>query len=479
MHWKLIAWWIGLLLLALPIGAQEPTPEPTPNALYSGEGFSFPIPPGWTDQSTPTLAHFTNPAGTADVYALAIPADEIQAGIDAAIAGIDPTFNAPRLQSSEVPLPGGVTWTQNVYALPDGTLIVGIGRIRDGVLYVVVIRASQVVLQIETPTLNEILLGYTLAGEVSVLDRIPEYADPTTYTEQSLTIGSDEWPLPATLTLPVGEGPFPVVILVHGSGPQDRDQTIGANKPFRDLAFGLATQGIAVLRYEKRTFVYGAELTQGPTPFTLDDETTSDALAAVAALREIDTIDSDRIFVLGHSMGGTVAPRIAQQDPDIAGLIILAGSLRPFDVVLREQYTYIGQLNPGVDLSAFMRLPDQLQAIREGQDPFVVFQDDPSEAAYWASFYAYDPSATVQALDLPMLILQGERDYQVTMEDFSLWSQLVGDRENATLKSYPDLQHTFMALGDLTRLSTPADYNEVGSVSVEVVDDIAAWVLGQ
>lgn len=392
---------------------------------------------------------------------------------------IDPTFNAPRLQSNEIALPGGVTWTQNVYALPDGTLIVGIGRIREGLLYAVVIRAPQVVLQVETPTLNAILLGHSLDGEISVLDRVPDYADPTAYTEQPLTIGSEEWPLPATLTLPNGEGPFPAVVLVHGSGPQDRDQTIGANRPFRDLALGLATQGIAVLRYEKRTFVYGEQLTQGPTPFTLDDETTLDALAAVEALRGMDTIDSDRIFVLGHSMGGTVAPRIAERDPAIAGLIIMAGSLRPFDVVLREQYEYIAQLNPGADLSAFMQLPDQLQAIREGQDPAVVFQDNPSDAAYWASFYAYDPLGTVQTLDLPLLILQGERDYQVTMEDFSLWQRLIGGQDNATLKSYPDLQHTFMALGDLTRLSTPADYNEVGSVSVDVVNDIAAWVLAQ
>jgi uncharacterized protein len=81
----------------------------------------------------------------------------------------------------------------------------------------------------------------------------PSYADFTKFEEKEILIGKGIWSLPGTLSLPKGDGPFPAVILVHGSGPLDRDETIGPNKPFRDLAHGLASRGIAVLRYEKRT----------------------------------------------------------------------------------------------------------------------------------------------------------------------------------------------------------------------------------
>ena len=111
---------------------------------------------------------------------------------------------------------------------------------------------------------------YGPAGKVSGLWFVPEsasaayvtpaYVDVTSFTETEVTVGSGQWALPGTLTIPRGAGPFPGVVLVHGSGPNDRDETIGPNKPFRDLAQGLASKGIAVLRYEKRTKFYAEEV---------------------------------------------------------------------------------------------------------------------------------------------------------------------------------------------------------------------------
>src|SRR5262249_23144105 len=133
-------------------------------------------------------------------------------------------------------------------------------------------------------------------------------------------------------------GPFPAVVLVHGSGPNDRDETILGNKPFRDLAGGLASQGIAVLRYEKRTRAHAAKLAV-KTP-TLDEEVTDDAVAAGKLLRRTKDVDPKRVFVLGHSLGATMAPRIGERDPDIAGLIVLAGATRPLEDLILEQVSY-------------------------------------------------------------------------------------------------------------------------------------------
>jgi len=157
----------------------------------------------------------------------------------------------------------------------------------------------------------------------------------TRFTEESVTVGTGQWALPGTLSMPVG----PVsaaIVLVHGSGPNDRDETLGPNKPFRDLAWGLADRGIAVLRYEKRTREHAAEMA-GNKNGTVREETIEDALLAAALLRRTDRIDPKRVFVLGHSLGGTLAPRIAAEDPSIAGLIVMAGATRPLLEVAREQ----------------------------------------------------------------------------------------------------------------------------------------------
>ena len=150
--------------------------------------------------------------------------------------------------------------------------------------------------------------------------------------------------LPATLTAPKGAGPFPAIVLLHGSGPHDRDETIGPNKPFRDLAGGLAGQGVAVLRFEKRTKAYGLKLAK-VKDLTVKEEIFDDALAAVALLCKTPGIAPKKIFVLGHSLGGMAAPRLAQLDPDIAGLIVMAGAARPIDDVIIEQIDYLLSLD--------------------------------------------------------------------------------------------------------------------------------------
>jgi hypothetical protein len=260
-----------------------------------------------------------------------------------------------------------------------------------------------------------------------------------------LFVVTGQYRLPAELTLPAGEGPFPAVVLVHGSGPHDMDETIGPNKPFRDVANGLAARGIATLRYMKRTREYGASL---PAGITLREETIEDALSAVALLRRTPKVDAKRIYVIGHSLGGYAAPRIGQADATIAGLVLLAANTRPLDTVIDEQVRYLG--------GTAAQAAQMKSAIPE---------------AYRKELAAHDPVAIARNLTMPMLILQGERDYQVTMTDFRGWQPLRSSR--VTLKSYPLLNHLFQQ-GE--GRSTPAEYQKAVPFSPAVIADIAAWI---
>lgn len=306
----------------------------------------------------------------------------------------------------------------------------------------------------------------------------PGYADETAFDEFSVVVGIDGgWPLPGTLSMPHGTSTFPVVILVHGSGPGDRDETVGLIKPFRDLAWGLASRGIAVLRYEKRTLEHRDRLAASPGPFTLADETVDDVLAAVDLSHQFGRIDLDRIFVLGHSLGGYAIPRIAERTEAVAGYIVLAGAARPIPDLLIEQLEYIAALDGRItaderaEIDGAQATVGELNALQPGEDPTALLLGAP--AAYWLDLRDYAPADAAKAIEAPMLVLQGGADYQVTVQDYGLWRDALGDRDDVQLTLYPGLNHFFV---EIEGKSTPRDALGGGHVSERVVDDIADWV---
>jgi pimeloyl-ACP methyl ester carboxylesterase len=176
------------------------------------------------------------------------------------------------------------------------------------------------------------------------------YVDPAAFTETEATVGAAPWALPGTLSMPVGDGPFPGVVLIAGSGPQDRDETIGPNRPLRDIAQGLASKGIAVLRYDKRTRAHGAAMAADVADITVREETIDDAVAAIDLLRAVSGVDPARVFVAGHSLGGYLAPRIGAEVPDrLAGIAMLEANSSPLGQLIIDQYEYLASEEGGAD----------------------------------------------------------------------------------------------------------------------------------
>lgn len=312
--------------------------------------------------------------------------------------------------------------------------------------------------------------------------KTPEYVKNEKFTETEVIVGSGEWALPGTLTMPVGNGPFPGVVLVHGSGPNDRDETIGPNKPFRDLAWGLASKGIAVLRYEKRTKQYQWQMA-GLKDITVQDETIDDALDGVQLLRVNLKIDPKRVYVLGHSLGGMLIPRMWTEDSAIAGYVIMAGATRPMEDMIIEQTRYIMSLDPSgqsKDAQAQLKkLEEQCSRVKNPKlSKSTAARDLPFgvPASYWLDLRGYKPAEVARSIKRPMLILQGGRDYQVTDKDFQNWKNALSSRKNVQFKLYPKLNHLFIA-GE--GKCTPAEYEIPGHVSDEVIMDIARWITGK
>jgi hypothetical protein len=296
---------------------------------------------------------------------------------------------------------------------------------------------------------------------------LPAYADRTKFVERDVRIGLGNRALPGTLTLPKSAANAPAVVLVAGSGPQDRDESNDGHRPFRDLATGLATRGIAVLRYEKRTFGRNALTIADPATLTIDEEAVDDAVVAVTLLASEPAVDRHRVFVVGHSLGGTIAPLIAERAP-VSGLVILAGAARPLEDVILDQETALLGTEPShaAELDRARRevalvKSDELEGARPEELPLGI------PASYWSSLRGYQPAERAQALHRPLLALRAAEDVQATAADFEIWRTALAAEPNATFRTFAGLDHFF---------SEPRTDDRPDHVRADVVDAIASWV---
>jgi uncharacterized protein len=293
----------------------------------------------------------------------------------------------------------------------------------------------------------------------------PPYADAAKFHSEAVTVGEDPWKLPGTLTIPNGDGPFPAAVLLAGSGPQDRDETIGPNRVFKDIAEGLSSRGIVVLRYDKRTYAYR---TLDPQKVTVTEEVIDDGVAAVKLLRARPQVARDRIFVIGHSLGAMLAPEVALKARPVAGIVLLAPGGRELALTIVEQMRYLGEASPE-QLAALERQADEISAHK--MPPAQYFFGAP--ASYYYDLDARDEVAIARRLDMPILILHGGRDYQVTGEDIRHWQTGLKGDAKVQVQTFPALNHLFI-VG--TGKPGPAEYNTAGHVDVAVIGTIASFI---
>lgn len=317
--------------------------------------------------------------------------------------------------------------------------------------------------------------------EIPNLDVFASTEDPAE-NGKAVSFGSEDFPLEGTLLYPEGEGPFPAVVLVHGSGPNDRDETIMGNKPFKDIAEGLAAKGIAVLRYDKRTYTHGLKYSDPKVAaeVTIYNEVIDDARYAVAFLKQQPHIDTEKMFVVGHSLGANQAPRIAEGQTDIAGIAMLGGNVTPLQDLMVYQYEYLFSLDETADEVTKAAQNTQLGAIILGvkmiNSEELTLTTDPTltlgiPAKYWMDLRDYNPVDIAKNLEIPMIIMQGGRDYQVPPTEFELWKAGLGDQVQYRL--YDSLNHLFIP-GE--GKPSPEEYSIPGKVDSQVIDDLAEWI---
>jgi dienelactone hydrolase len=302
----------------------------------------------------------------------------------------------------------------------------------------------------------------------------PEYAQQNKYYETKIAVKTGTMSLPGALCVPNNIKNPPVVILLAGSGPNDKDETIGPNKALKDLAVGLASNGIATYRYDKRTLVYGKDMKD----VDINTEVIEDAINAVAIFKKNPLFKESKIFIVGHSLGAMCAPMIASKSKQVNGIVLLAGNARPLEDVVLEQYNYIFGLD-SIDKDEKKQLEEITQQIKTLKDSKALktakAEDLPLslDSKYWQSLVKYNQVQVAKKVKQPILVLQGERDYQVTMTDFNLWKQNLSDKPKNEFISYPTLNHLFMK-GE--GKSTPSEYDKQGNVDFQIISDISTWV---
>ena len=300
---------------------------------------------------------------------------------------------------------------------------------------------------------------------------IAEYIDKNSFTEKNILINDS---LNVLLTSPMKIDDSNIIcIMLTGSGQQDSDGTIGANKPIKDLAVGLASKGIHTLRFSKK-------LVGVTEKYTIEDEygkIVDNILKFISGKSEYQKF---KIFIIGHSLGGMVAPTIGSQQKRVEGVIAVSANFRPMEDLLLQQTEYVLSLDKNSTM-------DQKQAFLSDIDSRIKYlkkdlnTSSPSNllpfnvpASYWISLKKYDLNKRKirKNITKPMLVLWGENDYQVPATELKLYKRYFSGAPNKFI-SYSNLNH-ILTKSDGTM--SPAEYHIQQNIPEYVVSDIAAWI---
>lgn len=342
--------------------------------------------------------------------------------------------------------------------------------------------------------------------------RPQEPKQPYSYSAEEVSFagGGTEVTLAGTLTAPRGSGPHPAVVLISGSGPQDRDEAIMGHRPFLVLADHLTRQGIAVLRYDDR----GVGKSTGDFGTATHGDFVSDALAAVAWLKTRKEVDSKRIGLLGHSEGGIAAPLAAVRQPDdIAFLVLLAGVGVPMDELLvrqgqdilrvmgadadamaktsavqRETFRLLTEdrESPALETSLRDLFQRQMKELTEEQrkalgqtDAMMEAQLQTALTPWFRQLLAYDPRPTLRQVKCPVLAINGEKDLQVAPKEnlSAIRDALVaGGNARCEIIEFPGLNHLFQTC----TTGAVAEYGQIEeTIAPAVLEKVSGWIRKQ
>ncbi|GEM_PF-4551290 len=317
------------------------------------------------------------------------------------------------------------------------------------------------------------LIGTTFLRPIIPYDS-PSYVDTSAFIELPALLGAEPNLLPGKFTVPRGRPPYPAVIFIHDGGPWSEDETRGLNLLFKDLAWGLASRGIAGMRYQKRTYAYPGQLS--PDSVTLENETIDDVYGTIEWMKTRMNLDSTRIFLIGHGIGGYLIPRLLSEKPLFAGGIIMGSPAKSVVKGLRERVQYL------------LSLPDSLlgysrvsETILSRLDSFTTgMLPDTSRVFGMPASYFYElkkssPDAYVRSVTAPLLIMHGGRDFEYGRNQIREWKALFSDTTAVVFKSYPELNHLFENVQSSSSPS-PRDYFIRTHVDSTVIFDIADWI---
>lgn len=347
-------------------------------------------------------------------------------------------------------------------------------------------RAGAAVLAHERGT-SLLSVAYDAQGRISSLFLAPRAEQPLAL-ERSLPAGAQA--LPVTLfagtdhemtgevIVPAGaDADTPYIVMAQGSGPSDMDETIGGNKPFRDLAYDLAALGVGSIRHDKITYAHPTRPCE-----TVDQEYLEPVREALDVLRA--QTDAQRVYLLGHSEGGMITPYLVQACGFDGGICVAGTPLTLWEIALMQNRAVLQALE-GPQRGAMMaqleaeeakgrRLPEMSDEEAAGETVLGI------SAVYLRHMARMDQAQMAKDCGKPFLFLWGERDFQVERTAFEAWQERLGDDPRFTYRTYPGLNHLMMPAGEKDSiLNAQAAYLEPKAVDAQVAADIAAWMMAQ